>query len=275
MVRAGDEGAPLVKAALLQIPHGDALEDNLARARAALEEAGRQGATLALLPEYWFAPLRQPPQDQAEAAPLLRQVLADASRDLGLVVGANVIERRHGRVRNVGLVYEGGRLALEQDKVHPMPREAAGGVVGGDALASANVAGIETGMLVCADILYPEAAQVLALQGARILLNPVMSPLRAVDDTLGARDSIFVARAYDAGAFVLKAGGFRPPVGDPPLGVAGRSLAAAPWGILAKAKGELVEEILLVDLDLARLDAFREDKRRFPERRPDAYTGLL
>src|SRR5439155_21630666 len=144
----------------------------------------------------------------------------------------NLLEVADGKLRNVGVVYDRGAVALEQLKIHPMPREAAAGVVGGDGLRAATVLGRPTGMLVCADVLYPEAARVLSLQGAEVLLNPVMSPYREVDNTKAARDAIFIARAYDSGPFVLKAGGFRRPDANG-SGIAGRSLVAAAWGILA------------------------------------------
>ena len=255
--------------------HGASLDENLAKARSMLEGAAAARAQVALLPEYFFAAFPGTPADAGAGAPRVRAVLADASRDLGIVAAANVVERRPDGLWNLGVAYDGGRLVLEQPKVHPMPREAAAGVGGGARLVPSIVRGVSTGMLVCADVLYPEAARVLALQGAQVLLNPVMSPWRAEDDTKGARDAIFVARAYDSGAFVLKAGGYLRPRGEPPMGVAGRSLAAAPWGVLAKAKGDFEEETLVMDLDLARLRKFRDHQATFPARRPEAYEGLL
>lgn len=262
-----------LRAALVQMPHGASLDANLQQARACLEDARAAGAGLAVLPEYFFAAFPGAPPDAAEGAVRIRDALARASRDLGLAVAANVIERRDGALWNLGVVYEAGVLVLEQPKIHPMPREAASGVAGGPSLRAGKVAGRPMGMLVCADILYPEAARVVALQGAQVLLNPVMSPWREEDDTLGSRDAIFVARAYDSGAFVLKAGGFRR--ADAPPVVAGRSLVAAPWGLLAKAKGEFAEEVVVADLDFGRLTRFREHQARFPARRPEAYGGLL
>lgn len=266
----------------VQMAHGSTLDDNLRHARDLLARAAEGGAALALLPEYWFAQARGLPTELAPRAPELRAFLADASRDLGLAVAANLLEASpEGVVRNLGVAYEKGRPALEQAKVHPMPREAAAGVAPGERLAAAPVAGTVAGMLVCADILYPEAAAVLALQRAEVLLNPVMSPWREADPTKDARDALFVARAYDAAAFVVKAGGFRRPAdatpspGGPPPGVAGRSLVAAPWGLLARYRDDFEEELLFADLDLDALRAFRKHKEGFPARRPEAYRDLL
>lgn len=262
-----------MRVAALQMPHGPTLEGNLATARTMVARAHAAGADLALLPEYWFA-TGPPPRDASDLARALRAFYAEASRDLALA--GNLLEPAPGGgTRNVGVVYEAGREVLAQPKAHPMPREAAAGVVGGDAWRVAPVRGVETGMLVCADVLYPEASRLLQLGGARLLLNPVMSPWRAVDDTREARDAVFVARAYDAGAFLVKAAGFRRPDARGEGGVAGRSLLTAPWGVLARYRDEFAEELLVADLDLARLDAFRRHKAAFPARRPEAYHGLV
>ena len=269
--RGGGDGDRL-RAALVQAPHLPTLDENLARAAEDLRAAADAGARLVLLPEYFWTPAGLP-TEAVPRMPEVRAFLAARSRALGLAVAANVLEPRGGRLRNVGVVYDGGGSVLEQDKIHPMPREAAAGVAGGDRLAAAPVAGVPTGMLVCADILYPEAARILGLQGAEVLLNPVMSPYKEEDLTRGARDSLFVARAYDSGAFVLKAGGFRRG-GD--HGVAGRSLAAAPWGLLARARDDFGAELLVADLDLAQLRAFRASQAKgFPPRRPEAYRDLV
>lgn len=258
-----------MRVAAIQMPHGASLMENLATARAMAAAAAEAGARLALLPEYFFATFQGAPTRETHAVEV-HEMLREASRDLGIVLAGNLIEPPH----NVGVVYASGHLALEQRKVHPMPREAASGIEGGLALKAADVAGHKMGMLVCADILYPEAARVLALQTADILLNPVMSPWRDEDDGREARVAMYVARAYDAGAFVVKAAGYRRPAGEGPA-IAGRSLVTAPWGVLARAKDDFGEEILFADLDFDRLARFREKQALFPARRPEAYKDLL
>lgn len=258
-----------LRVAALQMPHGPTLEGNLAKAREMIGAARDAGAQLAVLPEYWFA--TGPPTP--EVGPTLRAFYAAESR--GLAIAGNLLEPASGGMLNRGVAYDGGRSLLEQEKAHPMPREAAAGVVGGDAWRVAPVRGVEAGLLVCADVLYPEAARILQVLGARLLLNPVMSPWRAVDDTREAREAVFVARAYDGGAFLVKAAGFRKPGPDGSGGIAGRSLITAPWGVLAHYRDEFAEEILLADLDLARLDAFRQHQGTFPARRPSAYQKLV
>ena len=262
-----------LRAAVAQAPHLPTMEENLARASQDVSIAREQGARLVLLPEYFWTP-EGPPMQAVPRMGEVRAFFERESRAHGLALAGNVLEHApDGGLRNIGVVYERGRSVLEQEKIHPMPREAAGGIVGGARLAVAQVEGLTAGMLVCADILYPEAARVLALQGAEILLNPVMSPFNERDLTRGSRDSIFVARAYDSGAFVLKAGGYR---ADGDHRVAGRSLIAAPWGVLAKAHDDFTPALLVADLDVAQLREFRKSQASsFPARRPDAYRDLV
>lgn len=264
------------------MPHGDTLEANLATAARMLEEARAQGAELALLPEYFFGVPGVPPPGLAPWAGAVHEFLRRVSARLAMTVAGNVVESVGDAFRNVGVVYDAGRLILAQEKVHPMPREAASGVVPGERLEVRAWRDVPVGMLVCADILYPEAARVLALQGARVLLNPVMSPWRAEDATKAAREAVFVARAYDAGAFVLKAGGYRRPSATPeatsagpPMAIAGRSLITAPWGVLARYHDDLEEAVLVAELDFQRLEQFRRGQEAFPPRQPAAYRDLL
>ncbi len=263
-----------LRVAALQMPHGATWDANAATARSMLSRARDAGADLALLPEYWFA-TGPPPADPAPLGRALRAFYEEASHASGLAVAGNLLEPGPAGTLNRGVVYDAGRPLLEQEKAHPMPREAASGVVGGDAWRVAPVRGVETGMLVCADVLYPEAARILQVMGARLLLNPVMSPWRAVDNTREAREAIFIARAYDAGAFLVKAGGFRRAGADGQGGIAGRSLVTAPWGALAHYRDDFEEEVLVADLDFARLDEFRKHQATFPARRPSAYQELV
>jgi len=249
----------MLRVAALQTPHAATWEAARDHAARLVDAARAQGVELAVLPEYFFAGMGAGLPEAAE----VRRFLEEASH--GLAVAANVREAG----RNVGVVYVGGRSVLEQAKLHPMPREADEGVSGADGFRAGDVLGHRTAMVVCADILFPEVARMAQLQGARLLLNPVLSSYLPDDPSKEARECLFVARAYDAQAFVVKAGGFLPGR------IVGRSLVAAPWGLLAHYRAEDAEEVLVADLDLDRLEAFRRGQARFPPRRPAAYRPLV
>lgn len=262
-----------MKVAVVQSLHRDSVEANLDAARRHLADAAAKGAEVALLPEYWFLPPREDPAAEVRGAalrePEFLAFLAEQSRATGMAVAANTLAASGDRLLNVLRVADAGRVAWTQPKIHPMPGEAAWGVAGGPKLVVHALRGVPAGGLVCADVLYPEAARLLALQGAEIVLNPVLSRLRTPDPTKDAREAVFVARAWDGACFVLKASGCLPGR------IAGRSLVAAPWGLLARYRDEAAEEVLVADLDLAALRAFRKEQRGLEERRPDAYGALV
>lgn len=264
----------MLRVAAVQMEHGLEVGDNLRRARAHLEAARDAGVRLALLPEYFSSTphVEEGPIAEAAYAKEVRDFLQRASQDLRMAVVANVVEELPEGAFNLGVAYEDGREVALQRKVHPMPREVESGIQAGSRLDLFELLGVPSGLLVCADILYPEASRILAVKGAQLLLNPVMSAYRDVDPTREAREMLYVGRAYDAGAFVLKAGGWRKAAEH---SVAGRSLIAAPWGMLARYHDDFEDELLMADLDFDLLAQFRAGQGRFPQRRPEAYGDLL
>lgn len=263
---------PVLRAACLQMRLAESPELAVEHAAAMAREAAARGAELALLPEYWFLPAGEGPVYGADPRFLgMRDALQGISRGAGLALAGNALERRGGSLWNALCVFDRGRLVGEQRKLHPMPTEERWGVAAARELEPLPWGPTRLGGLVCADVLHPEAARILALRGAEVLLNPVMSYLKPHDPTKEARRAMFIARAYDNACFVLKAGSVGPSAGRP---LVGRSLVAAPWGIVAEAKDELAEDLVVADLDLVRL---REERRRslsLPRRHPEAYGPL-
>ncbi|MHB8605443.1 MAG: carbon-nitrogen hydrolase family protein [Thermoplasmatota archaeon] len=263
-----------MKVAAIQMSHAPTLDGAFATAARLARDAAGGGAELAVLPEYFFAPFAEGERGPATAATHARQVdtfLRETSRALGIALAGNLV----AGTENVVRVYDRGALVGEQAKVHPMPREAEAGIRGGDSFRTFTLRGITAGTIVCADVFYPEASRILSLAGARLLLNPVMSPYREADPTKAARESVYVARAWDAAAFVVKAGGFWKPQREGQPTIAGRSLITAPWGTLARYRDDFTEEVLVADLDFGALAAFREQHRGFKAREPKAYRSLV
>jgi predicted amidohydrolase len=250
------------------------LEQAREHALAMARDARAQGAELALLPEYWFLPPTDKPlPDVPERFAGVRDLLPGMAREAGLTLAANALVREEGKRWNTMFVLDPeGRVLGGQRKLHPMPTEVKWGIADGEELGVLPWHETRLGGLVCADVLHPEAARILALRGAEILLNPVMSYWKPNDTTKEARRAMFIARAYDNACFVLKTGSIAE-AGRAKL--VGRSIVTAPWGVVAEAKDEMGEEVVLADLDLARLREERRKSLSFPYRRPQAYAGLL
>ena len=115
-----------LEVALLQMVSGDQVPVNLATARALLEAAARQGAELAVLPEY-FCLMGRTDRDKLahaedEGQGPIQQALADAARALGLWVVGGTLPLRTAdpaRVRNTTLVFSPqGRQVARYDKIH-------------------------------------------------------------------------------------------------------------------------------------------------------------
>jgi predicted amidohydrolase len=198
--------------------------------------------------------------------------LQDISRQAGLALAGNVVEPHQGGFLNKLLVFDGGTLVAEQAKLHPMPTEERWGIRPWPELVVAPWRDLRLGALVCADVLHPEAARILALRGAEVVLVPVMSYQKPRDETREARRAMFLARAYDNACFVLKAGSVARLAGGQ---LVGRSLIAAPWGMLAESKDELAEEVLVADLDLDRVREERKRSLSLGRRQPEAYGPLV
>ncbi|MHC1580010.1 MAG: carbon-nitrogen hydrolase family protein, partial [Candidatus Alkanophagales archaeon] len=201
------------------------------------------------------------------------------SAEYDVVLAGTVLEKEErggagAKYFNTCLVYDGGELLLKQRKVHLTEGEERWGLSCGDSFSVASCRrGFKVGVLVCADVLYPEAGRLLGLLGADVVINPVISRFHENDPTKDARQCIFVARAYDNSFFILKAGG----VGVSPFGnkAVGRSLAAAPWGLLAKPKDENEPEVIVVRLDIELLRRLRSENYSLVRRNKKAYEPLL
>jgi len=138
------------------------------------------------------------------------------------------------------------------------------------------------GVLICWDQWYPEAARLTALQGAEILFYPTAigwHPSEKAEygvNQHGAWETIQRGHAVANGCFVaaINRVGHEKPVGGDGLEFWGQSFVAGTSGqILAKASVDQ-EEILLVPIDLAKVDVTRTHWPFLRDRRTDAYGDL-
>ncbi len=222
-----------------------------------LERAGRAVSKggIAVLPEYFYRRPDGPPDHEALAGLewVADEVRAASSQTAGALV-ATVPEREGEALFNTAVVAEGGEIVHRQRKLRPTLPEREAGIQPTDALDTVKVQGIELGVLVCADVLALDVLARMRSHEPDVVAVPVLSRYREHDPTQAARTSVFVARSWDLGAYVVKAGGHAAP------DIVGRSLITAPWGVLASARGPFEDALLQAPFDG---DALAEARRPF------------
>jgi N-carbamoylputrescine amidase len=138
------------------------------------------------------------------------------------------------------------------------------------------------GVLICWDQWYPEAARLTAMQGAEILFYPTAIGWHPGEkkeygvNQHGAWELIQRSHAVANGCYVAVANriGLERPVGGDGLEFWGQSFVAGTSGqLLAKASVDK-EEVLIVPVDLAKVDVTRTHWPFLRDRRIDAYSGL-
>jgi predicted amidohydrolase len=166
-----------IRIAVASTPLTATLEEAVPAAIAAVEEAGRLGASIVCLPEtcvpgHRVQRRRVPDLAQAELDEALDEIAAAAGRArVGAVVGT---ERRTAAGREIVSVVvdaDGTRLG-EQAKTQIDPTEEPHYVVGAGRRVF-TVAGLRFGIAICHEgFRYPEVVRALVLGGARVVFAP-------------------------------------------------------------------------------------------------------
>ncbi|HVT34713.1 MAG TPA: carbon-nitrogen hydrolase, partial [Nevskiaceae bacterium] len=229
--------------------------------------------------------------DLAEAIPgPSTEWLGALAKELGVVIVGSLFERRAaGLYHNTAVVLErDGTLAGKYRKMHipddPGYYEKFYFTPGDLGFRPIETSVGKLGVLVCWDQWYPEAARLMALAGADLLLYPTAigwNPTDAADEQTRQRDAwVTIQRAHAVanGLPVLVANrvGFEP---DP----SGQTVGAEFWGhsFIAGPQGEFIikagdkADVLVADVDLARSENVRRWWPFLRDRRIDAYDDLL
>jgi predicted amidohydrolase len=217
---------------------------------------------IAVLPEYFNVDpdLRDPALNSRKAKNYLDYCRTLSDRlDIVLIAGT-AIEAEGDRFYNASYVYDRGRILGRYRKINPTENEQKNGISPGTETSLFEAVGIRFSILICADVLYPENFVGLKDLKPDIIFVPTTSPLRPRESNREkfARDnSIFVSGAKASGSYIVKCCA----VGKLWQGeMQGRSLVAAPWGILERIapKDEDKERILSVTLNISELREFRK-----------------
>jgi N-carbamoylputrescine amidase len=284
-----------LKVALLQETDHGSVEANLDAIEAGLREAAAAGARLVLLQELHNGPYFCQHEsvdefDRAETIPgPSTERVGRLAAELKLVVVASLFERRAaGLYHNTAVVFDcSEEIAGKYRKMHipddPAYYEKFYFTPGDLGFQPIETSAGKLGVLVCWDQWYPEAARLMALAGAELLLYPTAigwDPADAQEEKDRQREAwITVQRGHAVanGLPVLTCNrtGFEPaPDGGRGAQFWGSSFVAGPQGeILAQAATDK-HALLVADVDMARSEAVRRIWPFLRDRRIDAYGDL-
>lgn len=275
-----------VTVAATQMRGGWDREARLARAEALVREAATRGANIVLLQEMWETPFFAfndwKPEHFALAAPAeghpTLERMAALAAELGVVLPVNFYERANNAYYNSVMVIDADGRALGLYRKSHIPLGPPGCCE--KVYTSPGDTGFRVwrtrfgtiGVGVCWDQWFPEAARIMALKGAEILLYPTGIGSDCHDHWEA------VIRGH-AGANLVpvvvsnRVGTERGELGETTFW--GRSFIAGPHGeILAEAGGD-EECVITARLDLDAIRALRAGWGVFRDRRPDLYGPLL
>lgn len=285
----------LVVALVQEADHGS-VDANLSVIESRVAEAAARGAKLVLLQElhngaYFCQHESVDEFDRAETIPgPSTERLGALAKKHGVVIVGSLFERRAaGLYHNTAVVLESdGRLVGKYRKMHipddPGFYEKFYFTPGDLGFTPIDTSVGRLGVLVCWDQWYPEAARLMALAGAELLLYPTAigwdpeDGQAEKDRQRGAWILSHRGHAVANGLPVLSCNriGQEPsPLGTSGIRFWGSSHVLGPQGeFLAEAQTEAAE-LLVVEVDLGRSEHVRRIWPFLRDRRIDAYQDLL
>jgi N-carbamoylputrescine amidase len=216
--------------------------------------------------------------------------LSRLAKELDVVIVGSVFERRApGVYHNTAVVLDSdGRLAGQYRKMHipddPGFHEKFYFTPGDQGFAPIDTAVGRLGVLVCWDQWYPEAARLMALHGAELLLYPTAIGWDPRDDAAEKQRQhdawLTIQRAHAVAnglpVAVCNRVGLEPdPGGGPGIRFWGTSFVAGPQGELLAQAPDDAPAVLVTEISHQRSEDVRRIWPFFRDRRIDAYQDLL
>ncbi len=288
---------PNLPVALIQHRDAGSVQANLEATAAAVAAAAGNGARLVVLAELhngpYFCQTEDPATfDRAEPIPgAASEHLARIARDHGVVLVCSLFERRApGLYHNTAVVFEpNGRRAGRYRKMHipddPGYYEKYYFTPGDGGFVPIDTSVGRLGVLVCWDQWYPEAARIMALAGAEVLIYPTAigwDPRDTPEEQARQREAwITVQRGHAIANNLPLIACNRIGHEDDPSGASpgatfwGSSFVVGPQGEMLALAAEDRPEVLAVELDRARTETVRRQWPFLRDRRIDAYDPIL
>lgn len=283
---ANSDQEPIV-AALQHESHAGAIDDNLDRMAAVLDAAVESGVQVAVLPEcgvqgYGYDRAEDVRRDAVTIDDPLMGRVRDAVAQRGLHAVVGFIERDGERVFNTAAAIDPGGTVLGVHRKLHLP------CLGIDRFVDVGEREppvVRTpvgrlGLLICADMIFPEAARVAALGGADVIAISACVPYPV---TVYA-DSLIRVRAYENCTYVV----FADMAGtDGDWRYDGRSQIVEPGGTVVAEAPRAGADVITAPVDVAEARSkvrVRQPRGGIPhayevdffgQRRPDVYGRIV
>ena len=278
-----------VSVALIQMACSPQPEKNLKNALDRIAVAARQGAKLVCLQElfrslYFCQKEDYECFDLAETIPgPTTRLLSQAAKKHKITLVSSLFEKRTGGLyHNTAVVFgPDGKILGTYRKMH-IPDDPGFSEKFYFAPGDTGFQPIDTpvgrlGVLVCWDQWYPEAARLMALRGAEILVYPTAIGLARSEKRelhrvqLGAWQTIQRSHAIANGVYVLSINRIGR---EDHLDFWGTSFVSDPFGRVVAQASTDKPEIVRATLDLNQIGTTRQHWPFLRDRRIDAYGGL-
>lgn len=286
-----------MKVALIQQSNGKDISENLDKLQKNIRKCAAAGAQLVVLQELhnslYFCQTENPDCfDLAETIPgPSTDYFGKLAKELGVVLVLSLFEKRAaGLYHNTAVVLEkDGAIAGIYRKMHipddPAYYEKFYFTPGDLGFVPIQTSLGKLGVMVCWDQWFPEAARLMALAGAELLIYPTAIGWETTDSEeerhrqLDAWVTIQRSHAIANGLPVISCN--RVGYEDDPSGLTsgirfwGSSFVAGAQGEMLAQASHQEEENLLVDIDLSRNEKVRRIWPFFRDRRIDFYGNIV
>lgn len=286
-----------MKIGILQQRVSDNVKANMQHIAEGIEKLAKDGAQLIVLQElhnslYFCQTENVDNFDLAEPIPgPSTEFYGDLARRLGVVIVTSLFEKRAaGLYHNTAVVVErDGSIAGKYRKMHipddPAYYEKFYFTPGDLGFHPIDTSVGRLGVLVCWDQWYPEAARLMALQGAELLIYPTAigyADSDTPDEQERQREAWTIVQRGHAvanGVPVITANrvGFEPDPSGQTKGISfwGSSMAVGPQGEMLWRAGRDEEESVVIDVDMSRCEQVRRWWPFLRDRRIDKYGDIL
>jgi N-carbamoylputrescine amidase len=281
---------------LVQMSMSANVEENTRRAGEFVAEAAEKGAEIICLPEMFRSQYFCQRED-VELFDLAETIPGPSTKFLGeiakkhqVTVSAPLFERRSvvGIFHNsLAVIGEDGEIGGVYRKMHipddPAYYEKFYFTPGDTGFQAFDTPKAKIGTLICWDQWFPEGARLTALKGAEVLFYPTAigwHPFEKEEVGASQQDAwqtIQRSHAIANGLYVVSVNRVGHEVfteGTDGIQFWGHSFVADPFGVVIAQASDDQEEVLVVEIDRARMEDVRRNWQFFRDRRIENYGNL-